>query len=148
MDEKDRWSIHVEYLKTAIALATALIAAGAAIYVDASKIPVDSSRYFLLAAVGVFFSTLTFSAWSMGLLGTHLAGSRNDTAQPAAVPAIDTSSMPSTTPISTTAPVTPAAKCRAAINLANASFFSLIIGAALLGVFFRNSNDRCRQHVI
>ena len=71
MEEKDRWSIHLEYLKMAIALATALIAAGAAIYVDASKIPTDNSRYLLLAGIGIFFVTLFCSVYSIAGLANH-----------------------------------------------------------------------------
>jgi hypothetical protein len=34
MKESDFWTFHLEYLKVAIALSSAIIAAGAAIYVD------------------------------------------------------------------------------------------------------------------
>src|SRR5207253_2777673 len=84
MEEKDRWSIHIEYLKVAIALATALIAAGAAIYIDVSKIPTDYSRYILLAGVGVFFIMLASSVWAVASLANHfLHEPRAGTAPPA-----------------------------------------------------------------
>jgi hypothetical protein len=72
MNENEKWSFHVEYLKLAIALATAVIAAAAAIYVDSSKIPMDSTRYFLLYGIGAFFAMLITSVWSLALLGSHL----------------------------------------------------------------------------
>jgi len=110
MNENDRWSAHVEYLKLAIALATALIAAASAIYVDTTKIPTDSSRYLLLAGISIFFFTLITSLWSLARLGSHLLHAERPTATPAAG--------------------------RAATTLANISFVLLAIGAGVLGVFF------------
>jgi hypothetical protein len=122
MEEKDRWGIHVEFLKIAIALATALIAAGAAIYVDASKIPTDYSRYFLLGGVGVFFLTLITSVYCVACLANHfLHEPRAGATDPA--------------------PGTPEAnartrRARRVVRYANFSFFALIVGAGLLGCFF------------
>lgn len=60
MNDKDRWSAHLEYIKVAIALATAILAASAAIYSDTSKIPHDDSKYILLVcALFVFFTLVT-----------------------------------------------------------------------------------------
>jgi hypothetical protein len=110
MEENDRWSAHVEYLKLAIALATALIAAAAAIYVDTTKIPTDNSRYLLLFAISMFFLTLITSLWSLACLGTHLR-------QAGATGATDDAA-------------------NAATTLANASFILLAISTGVLGVFF------------
>jgi hypothetical protein len=129
VNEKDRWSVHLEYLKIAIALATALIGAGAAIYVDASKIPIDNSRYVLLAGVGVFFVTLIGSVLSIAYLGNHLIYAPRT---PAATPTGAPGSAPATTP--TGAPGSTYA--RHAVWFANFSFYSLIAGAGLLGCFF------------
>lgn len=123
MEEKDRWSIHVEYLKMAIALATALIAAGAAIYVDASKIPPDGSRYLLLAAVGIFFITLFCSVYSIASLANHFlhlpqAGVAESAAQAQAL-------APQRT-----------ARANRVTRWASASFIFLGLGAAVLGAFF------------
>jgi uncharacterized membrane protein len=120
MEEKDRWSVHVEYLKLAIALATALIAAGAAIYVDASKIPTDDSRYLLLVGVGAFFITLLCSLYSIASLANHfLHLPRADVAeQPDQAQAL----APERT-----------ARAKRVTRWANASFIFLGLGAAVLG---------------
>ena len=111
MQENDRWGFHLEYLKIAIALSTALIAAAAAIYVDNSKIPADQSRYLLAAGVGVFFLMLIVSVVSLSYLANHL--------------------------IHFPATGTPANQYRWwAVFWANASFGCLIVGALLLGGFF------------
>jgi hypothetical protein len=130
VDEKDRCSIHVEYLKIAIALATALIAAGAAIYVDPTKIPTDQSRYFLLAGVSVFFFTLISSVLSIACLGNHLVHTPRENA--AEVPAAPAAPAPTAIP----APKDRNRRARGAVLWANLSFFSLVIGAGLLGCFF------------
>jgi hypothetical protein len=109
MEEKDRWSAHVEYLKLAIALATALVAAAAAIYVDASKIPTDNSRYLLLIGVSLFFLTLITSLWSLARLGSHLLHYTDITASRSG---------------------------KAATTLVNFAFILLALGASLLGTFF------------
>lgn len=116
MDEKDRWSVHVEYLKLAIALATALIAAAAAIYVDDTKIPSDVSRYFLIGGIAVFFVTLICSVWSLASLGNLLIHVPRQDATPA-TPAINP-------------------HARRAVLLANLSFVCLVGGVGLLVTFF------------
>jgi hypothetical protein len=72
MDTHDRWGAHLEYFKLSIALTTALIAAAAAIYVDASKIPTDYSRYVLLGGVGMFALTFICSVWGVAILASYL----------------------------------------------------------------------------
>lgn len=140
MNEKDRWSIHVEYLKIAIALATALIAAGAAIYVDLAKIPTDVSRYFLLGGLGVFFLTLISSVWSLAFLGNHLihVDAAGDTHQTASTDAAPTLSEPGPSPGagSAASPGKRNTRAKRAVRLANLSFFLLIAGAGLLLTFF------------
>lgn len=125
MEEKDRWSIHLEYLKMAIALATALIAAGAAIYVDASKIPTDNSRYLLLGGIGIFFVTLFCSVYSIAGLANHFlhlpqAGvpDPTDAAQLAKLKTDRTG------------------RAKSVTGWASASFIFLCLGAAVLGGFF------------
>jgi hypothetical protein len=61
MNDKDKWSGHLEYLKAAITLATAILAVSAAVYSDATKIPTDYSKYFLLTAATFVFVTLVSS---------------------------------------------------------------------------------------
>ncbi|WP_374306827.1 hypothetical protein [Methylocella sp.] len=73
MDEHERWSFHLEYLKVALTLATAVIAAAAAIYVDDAKIPGGPARYWLAAGVASFVLMLVASAASLGLLSSHVA---------------------------------------------------------------------------
>jgi hypothetical protein len=125
MDEKDRWSIHLEYLKMAIALATALIAAGAAIYVDASKIPTDSSRYVLLSGIGTFFVALLCSVYSIARLANHFLH-------------LPQANVPDPTVDKELEELKKARTARAnsVTRWANASFVCLGLGAALLGAFF------------
>jgi hypothetical protein len=126
MEEKDRWSIHIEYLKIAIALATALIAAGAAIYVDVSKIPTDHSRYILLGGIGVFFLTLITSVYSVASLGNHfLHEPRAGAVAPVAG-----------TPEAAALAEARNRRARRVVRWANFSFFALVLGAGLLGCFF------------
>ena len=123
MEEKDRWSVHLEYLKMAIALSTALIAAGAAIYVDTSKIPTDNSRYLLLAGIGIFFVTLFCSVYSIASLANHfLHLPRSGVADPAADQA--------------RLNVERTKRANSVIWWASASFIFLGLGTAVLGGFF------------
>jgi hypothetical protein len=126
MEEKDRWAIHVEYLKVAIALATALIAAAAAIYVDASKIPTDCSRYFLLAGVGAFVLTLFCSVYSVATLASHFINlPRAGVVEPAADAAEGIALREART-----------RRANRVVGWASGSFVFLFLGAALLAVFF------------
>ncbi|NPV19946.1 hypothetical protein [Bradyrhizobium aeschynomenes] len=61
MNDKDKWSAHLEYLKVAITLSTAILAVAAAIYSDATKIPNDASKWALLASVIFVLLTLVTS---------------------------------------------------------------------------------------
>jgi hypothetical protein len=140
MEEKDRWSVHVEYLKIAIALATALIAAAAAIYVDVSKIPVDQSRYFLLAGVAVFFVTLISSVWSIASLSNHfIHAAREGPAVLSPTSAVDGPNIPTPAAQGGTPKQSSSGRnlrARRAVWWANISFFSLAVGAGLLALFF------------
>lgn len=123
MEEKDRWSVHLEYLKMAIALATALIGAGAAIYVDSTKIPSDNSRYLLLTGIGVFSVTLFCSVYSIACLANHFlhlprAGNPDPAADAARLNAERTT------------------RASSVVWWASASFIFLGLGVAVLGVFF------------
>jgi hypothetical protein len=80
MEEKDRWSVIIEYLKLEIALSTAVIAAAATIYGDSSKIPGGSAnfwlfdvsnRYLLFTAVIGFFLTLLASVSALICFSNH-----------------------------------------------------------------------------
>src|ERR1700722_19848378 len=80
MEEKDSWSILLEYLKLAIGLSTAIIAAAAAFYVDNSKIPTGQltvcgfaipARYLLLVGVAAFGLVLACALFTMGFLSNH-----------------------------------------------------------------------------
>jgi hypothetical protein len=115
MEENDRWSLHVEYLKLAIGLSTAVIAAGAAIYVDDTKIPPDDARYLLLFGIISFALTLIASVLGLGKLSDYIAYF----------------------PPAGTAP-TDAHKKKAwwAVFWANTSFTLLVISALLVGGFF------------
>jgi hypothetical protein len=73
MEENDRWGLHVEYLKLAIGLSTAVIAAAAAIYVDDTKIPSDNTRYLLLAGIVSFAFVLLASVCALGKLSNYIA---------------------------------------------------------------------------
>jgi hypothetical protein len=113
MEENERWSFHLEYLKVAIALSTAVIAAAAAIYVDDSKIPTDSTGYFLVVGVALFVVMLIFSAASLGLLSSRIALFNPPPAAP------------------------PSARLTWwAITCANISFVVLILGSISLALFF------------
>lgn len=88
MEEKDSWSILVEYLKVAIALSAAIIAAAAAIYVDNAKIPSGSvefpwfelpTRYFLFGGILCFFLVLLTSVLTLGFLSNHFLKSPSKT---------------------------------------------------------------------
>src|SRR5438270_6519402 len=113
MEENERWSIHLEYLKVAIALSTALLAAAAAIFVDSSKIPTDDSRYLLLLGAAGFFLVLIAAVVGMGFLGNHLV--TFGTAKAAAAPK---------------------RRSTIAVVAMNISFGCLVGAALLLGLFF------------
>ena len=119
MNEKDKWSVHVEYLKLAIALSTALIAAGAAIYTDAAKVPTDWSRFVFLAAAVTVFLTLLCSLLSTAALSNHM---------------IHTAGSPPTPGSATAAQAN--LRARRVIVYANLSFLSLALSVAFLGGFF------------
>ncbi len=61
MSDQEKWSAHLEYLKVAITLSTAILAVSAGVFADSSKIPVDSSRIALLISALFVFLTLVFS---------------------------------------------------------------------------------------
>ena len=71
MEEKDRWSVHLEYLKLAITLATGVLAVAAAIYSDATKVPADSSRFVLLVCVALILLTLLASVLGVIYLSNY-----------------------------------------------------------------------------
>jgi hypothetical protein len=73
MEEDDRWGLHLEYLKLAIGLSTAVIAASAAIYSEDTKIPTDDSRYLLLVGVIAFALVLIASILGLGKLSDYIA---------------------------------------------------------------------------
>jgi hypothetical protein len=114
MEENERWSIHLESLKLAIGLSTALLAAAAAIFVDNSKIPADDSRYLLLFGVAAFVPALIFSLVSLAYLGNHMVYFG--------------------TPAAVTVP--PNRRVRTAVIALNISFCFLLGAALLLGAFF------------
>lgn len=115
MDEHERWSFHLEYLKVAITISTAVLAAAAAIFVDASKIPGGGAGRLLFLAVAGFAAMLLASAASLGLLASHLVKF-----QPPAAGA--------TPPVSRDA--------RVALHCANLSFVALMAGGVCLASFF------------
>jgi hypothetical protein len=135
MEENERWSIHLEYLKLAIALATALIAAAAAIYVDGAKIPVDDSRFILLGAIALFALMLVSSVWSIGKLGNHLIHFGRAAAGATTAPA-----SPTVTPVTPATPTVTSTpdnrRAKSAVQAANVSFGCLVLGAFLLVAFF------------
>lgn len=47
MNDKDKWSAHLEFCKLVITLSTALLTATAIIYADNSRMPRGASRYIL-----------------------------------------------------------------------------------------------------
>jgi hypothetical protein len=63
--ENERWSAHLEYLKVAVALSTATLAAAAAVYSDPSKIPTDGSKYVLFACAAAVLATLVMSVFAI-----------------------------------------------------------------------------------
>jgi hypothetical protein len=71
MEEKDRWSVVLEYLKLAVTLATGLLAVAAAIYSDATKVPTDNSRFVLLGCVAFVLLTLIGSVLGVIKLSNH-----------------------------------------------------------------------------
>lgn len=68
----ERWSVHLEYLKVAIGLATATLAVAAAVYSDPTKMPNDNSRWALLACVFGVFVTLISSVLAVIYLANHV----------------------------------------------------------------------------
>lgn len=72
MQDHEKWSAHLEYLKVAITLATAIVAASAAMYLDDSKIPAGWVKYILLAAVVSASGMLLFSILGVIRLGNFL----------------------------------------------------------------------------
>lgn len=121
MNENDRWGAHLEYFKLTIALATALIAGAAAIYVDTSKIPLDNSQFVLLAGVAVFLVTLISSVLGVAFLGNHLLHFVSSPAT-GTVPQDQRDAMDR--------------RSRRVVRSANWSFGSLLVASAALGVFF------------
>jgi hypothetical protein len=75
MNDKDKYSAHLEYLKVAITISTALLAVAAAIFSDSSKMPVDASRYALLTSAGFVFVTLVSSIFAIVYLCNFLVRS-------------------------------------------------------------------------
>jgi hypothetical protein len=80
MNDKDKWSAHLEYLKVAITLSTAILAVAAAIYSDSAKIPGDASKYALLASAIFVFLTLVTSIMGVIYLSNYLIRATTDTA--------------------------------------------------------------------
>jgi hypothetical protein len=72
MNDKDKWSAHLEYLKVAITLATAMLTVAAAIYSDPSKIPTDNSKFALLVCAIFVFLTLVSSVTAVIHLSNYL----------------------------------------------------------------------------
>ena len=72
MNDKDKWSGHLEYLKVAITLSSAILAVAATIYSDPQKIPPDVSKFFLLLSVIGVFATLVASIVSIIFLCNYL----------------------------------------------------------------------------
>jgi hypothetical protein len=72
MNDQDKWSAHLEYLKVAITLSTAILVVAAAIYSDTSKIPTDASKYALLASAVFVFFTLVASIFGVIYLSNYL----------------------------------------------------------------------------
>jgi hypothetical protein len=80
---KDRWAIHVEFLKVIVTLSAGILTAAVAIYSDTTKIPRDSSKWPLLGcAVFVFLtlvtSLLSCAALSNVMLNSGAAGHRHE----------------------------------------------------------------------
>lgn len=110
MKENERWSIHLEYLKLAIALATGILTAAAAVYWDASKVPGDGSRWVLLASALAVVVTLVYSVLAVIALANRVALS-----------GLSGVTAPATEPIT---------------RRAGVSFFALIATGILLFAFF------------
>jgi lysylphosphatidylglycerol synthetase-like protein (DUF2156 family) len=110
MNESERWSIHLEYLKVAIALATGILTAAAAVYWDAAKVPGDASRWVLLASAFAVLVTLVYSVLALIALANRVALSGVTGATP-----------PPTEPIT---------------RRSGVSFFALIATGLFLFVFF------------
>lgn len=72
MLENDRWSVHLEYLKLTVTLATGILALAVAVYSDGAKIPADGSRYVLLGCAGAVLLTLVLATLGITALGNHL----------------------------------------------------------------------------
>ena len=72
MNDKDKWSAHLEYLKVAITLSTAILAVAAAIYSDPTKIPAGTASYMLLLAAIFVFLTLVASILAIIFLCNYL----------------------------------------------------------------------------
>ena len=88
---------------------------------DASKIPVDNSRYVLLAGVAIFFATLISSVLGVAFLGNHL---------------LHFVSPPATGALTDAQRNAMDRRSRRVVRSANWSFGSLLAASAALGVFF------------
>ena len=111
MQEHERWGVHLEYLKVAIALATTLLTVAAAVYFDASKVPADNSRFLLLACAVAVLWTLIYSVLALIALANRLV--------------LFTAGTAGTSP--PTLPIT---------QRSGLSFFGLIVTGVLLFAFF------------
>ena len=98
-----------------------MIAAAAAIYVDSSKIPLDYSRFVLLAGVAIFFVTLISSVLGVAFLGNHLLHFVNQ---------------PATGTLTDAQRNAMDRRSRRIVRSANWSFGSLLTASAALGIFF------------
>ena len=72
MNDKDKWSAHLEYLKTAITIAAVILAAASAIYSDPTKIPHDGAKYVLLLSAICVLVTLVSSVMGVIHLSNYL----------------------------------------------------------------------------
>lgn len=115
MNDKDKWSAHLEYLKVAITLSTAILAVAAAIYSDPSKIPQDISKYMLLLSAICVFTTLVSSITAIIYLCNYLIRPNPDPANPAN---------------------TDEARARKITKSAGVSFYSLIVAGFFILLFF------------
>lgn len=75
MNDKDKWSAHLEFAKLVLALASALLTATAIIYADPTKIPRGASRYILLLCDASLLGTLIFSVLASIALSNLLVNS-------------------------------------------------------------------------
>jgi hypothetical protein len=134
VEEKDRWSLHVEYLKLAVGLSTAVVAAAAAIYVDESKIPADGTRYWLAVGLGVFLLTLVASVAGIGLFGNHF--SHVEPLPPIHVAAgADQAAVKAAIDAARAAHGGLSVHARRALHATNVSFATLLVAVGLLAVF-------------